>query len=188
MRALFWVKSSFLPSMIVKSLVCVFVFLSVTSAQPAQALFKVDSMQTMSLSSWLCTIGDSVAWSKPTYDDSHWLLTDMYSLPLDERGIFWLRKTVRLERSSGNDNLVLRISLLQSAYEVYWDGIQVGGNGTVGVGEEREIPGTLHYAVPLSFEEGHDGLHVLSFRCSSVHASAPARTCSSQIREGIIRA
>jgi hypothetical protein len=187
MRALLWVKFSLLGSIIVNPLVCVFVFLSVICAQSSQVVFKVDSVQSMFLSSWKCKTGDSVAWSMPTYDDSHWPSIGVDGLPLDERGIFWLRTTIRVEGSSENGILILVISRLQSAYEVYWDGMWIGANGSVGVDDEREIPGKLHYAVPLPSTGENAGVHVSSLRCSNVHASAPARTCSLHVREAIFR-
>jgi hypothetical protein len=97
MRPHFQVTSSFAGSMIVKSIVCVFAFFSMTTTQFAQAMFKVHSIQSMFLSSWKYKTGDSVTWSMPTYDDSHWRQTDVCSLPIDERGVFWLRKSIRAE-------------------------------------------------------------------------------------------
>ena len=160
--------------MISRPFVQLFLLLFVASLCSAQIVFNTDSSETVSLSGWKIRTGDSSSWSLPTYDDAQWQRAARTRLPLNERGIFWLRVHVLLEGASHEERPVLRIGLLQSAYEVYWDGVLIGGNGTVGADENAEIPGVIQYATQLPLAGIRNGRHVISLRCSNIHASVPS--------------
>jgi hypothetical protein len=137
-------------------------------------MFNVDSVQSIFLSSWKVRLGDSLNWAQPAYDDTRWQSLAETGLPIHDRGIFWLRTKIRLVESSGNDRPVFRVRLLQSAFEVYWDGSQIGMNGRVGTDKEEEKPGNLQYALALPPAGRGQSTHVLSLRCSNFHVSVPS--------------
>jgi len=160
--------------MILRAFVQLFLLFLIASAGSAQIVFNTDSSETVSLSGWKIKTGDSSAWSLPTYDDARWQTAAKTRLPLGERGIFWLRVDVLLKGTSHEERPVFRIGLLQSAYEVYWDGVLIGANGNVGTDENAEIPGVIQYATQLPLAGIGNGRHVISLRCSNFHASVPS--------------
>lgn len=159
--------------MIVKSLSLALVVLTAASAQSVSPASNADSLKVVPLSAWKYRVGDSPGWSLPAYDDSSWQSIAPYEIPVDKRGIFWMRKTLRIEGTSEDTRLRLRVGMLQSASEVYWDGSLIGANGTVGSDEKSEIPGTVDRIYPIPAAGGYNGVHVLSIRCSNFDASVP---------------
>jgi hypothetical protein len=160
--------------MTVKPLFLALVVLVATPARSIPPVSQADSLQVVSPSTWKYRAGDSLKWSATSYNDSSWQSIGPYDIPLEQRGIFWMRKTVRIGGTSEDSRLRLRMGLIQSACEVYWDGVLIGKNGTVGGNEKSEIPGTVHQAYPVPATGGYNGVHVLSFRCSNFHASVPS--------------
>ena len=84
---------------------------------------------------WAFHLGDDIAWSSPGIDDSSWerLTPDQ---PWDLQGHWaydgfaWYRRTINI--SAAEDlpgQLALWIPALGDAYEVYWNGVRVGGSG-----------------------------------------------------------
>lgn len=82
---------------------------------------------------WQFHLGDDPAWAQPSFDDSSW-----EQLPADQpwgdaghpnySGFAWYRRQIALDP---NNKLPLALLLppLESAAEVYWNGVKVGGVG-----------------------------------------------------------
>jgi hypothetical protein len=80
---------------------------------------------------WLFQPGDDLAWAQPGFDDRGWKtisankeLTD-YGIPYAPRG--WYRMHVRL-RPDARD-VSLGLDSINGSYEVYANGVRIGGNG-----------------------------------------------------------
>ena len=86
---------------------------------------------------WQFHLGDDLAWAVPTFDDSDWeqLTADsswgQQSHP-SYSGFAWYRRSIRLTAAPGaSPNFVLLIPAIDDAYQIYWNGVEVGHLGTL---------------------------------------------------------
>jgi hypothetical protein len=86
---------------------------------------------------WQFRAGDDPAWAAPGFDDAGWkqLTADQpwgaQGYPSME-GMAWYRKHITLEPGPGAPvDLALLIPVIDDAYELYWNGVFVGRNGTL---------------------------------------------------------
>jgi hypothetical protein len=84
---------------------------------------------------WQFHTGDDLAWAAPGFDDSGWE-TQQTGVPWEDQGHYgyagfaWYRRHLVLPAGEINDaQLALYVPGIDSAYEVYWNGVRVGGNG-----------------------------------------------------------
>ena len=85
---------------------------------------------------WQFHLGDDQGWAAPGFDDSTW--TQITSdKPWGAQGFGstvgygWYRRHITLDPASGRSpELALLIPLIDDAYEIYWNGMLVGRNGT----------------------------------------------------------
>ncbi len=123
---------------------------------------------------WRYLAGDDTVWANPDYDDGQWELIGSfdYDLPIQRKGVYWLRSRVIAGLTEqGPTAVTVRLGLLQSAYDVYWNGAFVGSNGIVGRTQTAEQPGNAVFMVAVVLQSGRN---VLSIRLSNFHASAPS--------------
>ena len=84
---------------------------------------------------WQFHLGDDPAWAAPGFDDSRW-----EQLAVDQpwgvqghqgyTGFAWYRRRIGLASAPGaSPELALLVQRVGNAYEVYWNGVLVGGNG-----------------------------------------------------------
>jgi hypothetical protein len=113
---------------------------------------------------WQFHLGDSPAWSSPTVDDSSWehLRVDQ---PWGDQGHYgyagfaWYRRHVDFVPGSGPPTeVVLYMPHIRCAYEVYWNGQQVGHFGSL---PARPF---FRFALPEAFGLGHPQQGVLAIR------------------------
>ena len=101
---------------------------------------------------WLFAAGDNPAWAEPGFDDSGWrtISTEKRLLDYGIRDIpyAWYRLHIRLR--PGTRNLMVGTEEVNGRYEVFADGVRIGGKGKM-TGEksegQREL---LVFAVPDS--------------------------------------
>jgi len=84
---------------------------------------------------WQFHLGDNSAWAQPGFDDSGW-----ERLPADQPwgdlghprvwGYAWYRREITLDPKS-KEPLGLLLPPLDSAAEVYWNGVKIGGEGSM---------------------------------------------------------
>ncbi|MGA8729325.1 MAG: GGDEF domain-containing protein, partial [Terracidiphilus sp.] len=86
---------------------------------------------------WQFHLGDDPAWAMPTFDDSDWeqLTADsswgQQSHP-SYTGFAWYRRSIRLTPAPGaSPNVALLIPAIDDAYQIYWNGVEVGHLGTL---------------------------------------------------------
>src|SRR5215469_4309432 len=86
---------------------------------------------------WQFHIGDNPAWAAPDFDDSGWerLSPDKPWGAQGHRnadGFGWYRYHVTLDAlQAGPDRIAVLFPSVENAYEVYWNGRLIGGNGKV---------------------------------------------------------
>jgi sialate O-acetylesterase len=85
---------------------------------------------------WRFSIGDNKNWANLDFDDSHW---DKIYVPSewedqgynDYNGFAWYRKTVRIQKKYSQSSLYLYLGRIDDADEVYFNGVRIGGTGTL---------------------------------------------------------
>lgn len=109
--------------------------------------------------------GDNRAWANKNLIDTGWLKE--HGEVGD--GIFWIRIKLELKQKSA-EQIGVKVESF-GAFELYWDGTQMGRNGRVAAAHAKEIPGaaTSYYSVPDSLTQL--GTHVLAFRTSQAYSS-----------------
>lgn len=95
-----------------------------------------------------------------------WEPYDVYD-SVQEPSVYVLRKAIDLpERDNILGNFTLEITMLGS-YEVYWDGLLIGENGSWGSNKAQERPGYLTRRFILPQQLVTPGKHILAFRVST---------------------
>jgi hypothetical protein len=131
---------------------------------------------------WLFAPGDDLAWASPAFDDSGWK-TVSAEKPLNDYGYrdlhyAWYRIHVHLR--PGTRNLMVGIEDFVGNYEVYANGIRLGGSGKM---KERLLSAQnslVAYAVPDHLV-GERGDLVLAIRCAVNWGSSMGRGASTPI-------
>lgn len=117
---------------------------------------------------WLLAPGDNPGWASPSLDDSRWR-TISTGTRLAESGLLnlpsvWYRIHIHLR--PGAQNLTVGITNVSGSYEVYANGVLLGGNGN-NVGRRLSSQSSLvAYAIPNNLIVGRDDL-VLALRCAT---------------------
>ena len=99
---------------------------------------------------WLFAPGDNPAWSSPAFDDSGWKTVSTQKQLLDygigDIPYAWYRLHIHLR--PGTRNLMAGIEDVGGSYEVYANGVRIGGSGKM-TGEQYSWQDSLFcYAVP----------------------------------------
>lgn len=116
-------------------------------------------------------IGDNPAWAHPAHCESGW---DRFStFTAAPSGVFWIRSFINLAPQSDHDGAVLAVNAT-GAYEVYFDGVLLGGSGVVSDMIAGETPGRLRtrFGVPRDFLSA--GNHVIAVRISANYLRNPS--------------
>jgi hypothetical protein len=117
--------------------------------------------------------GDDPRWAQPAWDDTAWEVRGFWSLPA-RAGVQWVRFRVRLgERGWGPLPAGVMISTVR-AYEVYWDGVQLGSSGVPGGSREAEEVGRVDQWFSIPGGLRGPGEHVIAIRTSSYRVGFPA--------------
>jgi hypothetical protein len=119
--------------------------------------------------------GDDPQWARPEWDDSGWVATGFWDLPA-RSGIDWMRMRVRM---GPNGRTPLPAGIMIStvrAYDLFWDGVQLGNCGHPGNTASAEIPGHVDewFSIPAALTG--PGEHLVALRSSSYRCGFPAAT------------
>jgi hypothetical protein len=114
---------------------------------------------------WLFAPGDNPAWASPTFDDSSWKTISTRKQLLDygfhNLPYAWYRLHIGLR--PGTRNLTVGIAGISGNYEVYANGLRIGGNGRMTGMVQSEQSALIPYSVPDS-AIGPSGNLVLAIR------------------------
>jgi hypothetical protein len=86
---------------------------------------------------WQFHLGDNSAWASPSFEDSGWeQLTADKTWGAQNHpsytGFAWYRKSIRITTAAGaSPDVALLIPAIDDAYELYWDGVEVGHLGSL---------------------------------------------------------
>ena len=92
---------------------------------------------------------DNPEFADPAYDDSKW---SSYKLPAGSNrppAQMWLRRTAVLPDGTDKTKLALTLGTINEAYEVYVNGVRVGGTGGF-TSWDYKIPRPLTFPIPGS--------------------------------------
>jgi diguanylate cyclase (GGDEF)-like protein len=83
--------------------------------------------------SWRWAAGDSASWAAPAHPDAAWRLVQApgeweRTVP-GYNGFGWYRRTLRLPAELDGAPLGVQLGTVGDAYEIFWNGIKVGGAG-----------------------------------------------------------
>ena len=102
---------------------------------------------------WLFHAGDDPSFASPALDDRGWRAVQVpgnlgeQQVNVDAAGHFWLRVHVRTPVAGPGDHPSVRLGDIDSAYELYADGVKLGGIGDV-VAHRAEHDRSGLYALP----------------------------------------
>jgi len=118
--------------------------------------------------------GDDARWAQPAWDDAEWEVRGFWDLPA-RAGVQWVRFRVRMD---GAGQALLPAGIMIStvrAYEVFWDGVQLGASGGPGPDRANEQGGRVDewFSIPASLRG--PGEHVVAMRSSSYRVGFPAK-------------
>ncbi|NQZ83990.1 MAG: histidine kinase [Colwellia sp.] len=107
-------------------------------------------------------------WSQPSYDQSQWPFVALDYL--EKTGtVCWTRTHVNIsEDPTLRPHQGLEVAQI-GAYEVYWDGILIGGSGKVGYSKNQEQAGSLRTYITIPKKLFTPGHHVIGIKNSNFH-------------------
>lgn len=119
--------------------------------------------------------GDDPRWAQPAWDDAGWAEKGFWDLPA-RAGVQWVRFRVRM----GDDGRAalpggIMISTVR-AYEIFWDGVPIGNNGTPDNRSETEQVGRVDECFWIPAALRGPGEHIVVMRTSSYRVGFPAAT------------
>jgi hypothetical protein len=120
---------------------------------------------------WKHRLGDDPAWGRPGFDDTDWVEVHV---PMGwgrrsgrEEPMGWFRRDVVLGAAWGGgaptDGLALTLGKVNSAYEVFANGVRLGGVGSMPPDPRSDYDRHRTYAIP-PFAVGHTGRVVIAVR------------------------
>ena len=113
---------------------------------------------------WQFHLGDDMRWASPSYDDSQW-----EQIKADNSwgaqthpsyaGFAWYRRRLDMPPLRvANLKLAILMPAIEDDYEVYWNGEEIGGQGTLPPHAVWYQPHRQSFAFPVSPEGVKDGL------------------------------
>ena len=119
--------------------------------------------------------GDDVRWASPSWVDDDWQEKGFWELPA-RSGIEWVRFRVRMN-PRGGQSLPAGIMISSViAYDIFWDGVQLGGSGRPGNDAGTEVAGRVDewFSIPAHLLGPNE--HVVAMRTSSYRCGFPSAT------------
>lgn len=124
---------------------------------------------------WQFQKGDDLSWAAPQLDDSGWIRMpvpgEWETVVGDYDGFAWYRRTVELEPGLVGVPMGLSLATVGDAYEVYWNGVHVGGSGSLPPHFRESVSDPPPILIPqrvLDLSAGGD--HVVAVRVYNEYA------------------
>lgn len=111
-------------------------------------------------------VADSMKFAALDYVDDHWETWG----DISNDSIFWVRSSTSFTEYYPGSMVGLRI-IGTGAWEMYWDGVYLGNNGSLAINNDIEIPGKYVTNVLLPDSLAQIGDHVLALRCTQSNSS-----------------
>ncbi|HEX5725963.1 MAG TPA: diguanylate cyclase [Longimicrobiaceae bacterium] len=147
------------------------------AATPSAAQAPPEAKDTLALiDGWKLKTGDSQAWADPAYDDSGWQAAPPAGHPWEEAldgydGMGWFRRTVELPAGISDEAPVgLLFGTVGDAFEVYWNGVKLGGRGSLPPKFVEGVGPALFMVPPSALEKAQGNRHLLAVRVYNDYA------------------
>lgn len=136
---------------------CAVIFPALLHCQAFRAAYPGKGVVTVD-GNWRFHTSDDLRWADPTLDDSNWetiTADDTWGAQThpSHTGFAWYRRAIRIDKVQGP--LSINIPAIDDAYELYWNGQRIGGDGNLPPHAEWATTGTPH-VFPLP-QPGPDG-------------------------------
>jgi hypothetical protein len=119
--------------------------------------------------------GDDARWAQPSWSDDSWEAMGFWDPPA-RAGIDWLRFRVRMG-ARGEEPMPAGIMISTvRAYQIFWDGVQLGNTGAPGNDVATEVVGRVDEWFSIPADLRGPGEHVVALRTSSYRCGFPAAT------------
>lgn len=123
---------------------------------------------TFLINEWKYHYGDIANGANPSLIDTSWEKITRFNFRKDKTGIHWFRTNIKLiGEINFEKEVMIWISKLPSAFEVYWDGKLIGINGKVANSKQEEIPGNYIFYKKLNKNLLTEKNHCLAIRASN---------------------
>lgn len=117
---------------------------------------------------WRFSVGDNKNWANPDFDDSSW---DKIYVPSewedqgynDYNGFAWYRKSVRIQKKYSQSSLYLYLGRIDDVDEVYFNGVRIGGTGTLPPAYSSAYNSQRRYFIPQNLVK-YNGDNVIAVR------------------------
>ncbi|HEX8695777.1 MAG TPA: diguanylate cyclase [Longimicrobium sp.] len=144
-------------------------------ALPAAAQAPAEDARVLVLDgAWKAARGDRGAWADPALDDRAWTPVavpgDWEQAFPDYDGFGWYRRTVELPRDVADGPVGIVFGTVGDAFEVYWNGVKVGGAGRFPPRFVEGVGPTLLMVPPQALARRPGGPHVLAVRVYNDYA------------------
>jgi diguanylate cyclase (GGDEF)-like protein len=123
---------------------------------------------------WKLRAGDSLAWARPSYDDTGWLPV---SAPAaweqalgDYDGMGWYRLETSLPEGTDGQPVGLLLSTVGDAFEVYWNGERIAARGSLPPRFVEAVDPSLLLVPPSALAKGRGGRHLVALRVYNDYA------------------
>jgi sensor histidine kinase YesM len=139
--------------------------------EPARNSISSSSKTAVLLTQWQVTRDQTPGKELQIADDSLWMpLQNLNDSEKYSQGN-WLIRTDLFIEDSISDNCVWGLfpKYFITAYEVYWDGMKIAQNGTIGKNRNEEKPGTYNPDITLPHHLMTSGKHTIMMRISHYH-------------------
>ena len=135
-----------------------------THSAPALVIKDIGPGEVPIGGDWEFHLGDDMRWADPAYDDSHWerIKADnpwgAQTHP-SYTGFAWYRRQIDITPSSGGpQKLAILIPPVDDAYELYWNGLKIGHQGTPPPEAVWYYPHRQSFALPTATSGATRGL------------------------------
>ncbi|HKP73887.1 MAG TPA: 7TM diverse intracellular signaling domain-containing protein, partial [Longimicrobiaceae bacterium] len=124
---------------------------------------------------WKFTRGDAPAYAQPSFDDHAWaelaVPGQWETLYPDYDGFGWYRREVTLPAGISRDDPVgVAFGSVGDAYEVYWNGVKIGGRGKFPPNFIEGVDPSLFLVPEPALARAHGGKHLLAVRVYNDYA------------------
>ncbi|HST61363.1 MAG TPA: 7TM diverse intracellular signaling domain-containing protein, partial [Longimicrobium sp.] len=151
----------------------IFAGLALLAAPPLPAADTAPPPLTLN-GEWHFRTGDDPAWASPGLDDRGWATarvpSEWEALAPGHNGWGWYRREVVLPPALARGPLGLQLGTVGDAYEVFWNGIRIGGRGQFPPAFQEGIDPSLFLVTPQALARGRDGHHVIAIRVYNDYA------------------
>lgn len=149
--------------------------LTLILAFPAAAQTASEKVGVLSLvGGWKAARGDSLAWAHPALDDRAWTPVEVpgpwEDVFPDYDGTAWYRRPVELPPALEGAPIGLALGSVGDAYEVFWNGVRIGGLGKFPPNFVEGVETGLFMVPPEALAIRPGGPHVLAVRVYNDYA------------------